>query len=96
MATDNRTAREIADKISWRDPEALISGVVILIFGAGYVAAYLIEVPDGSAQAVGQLQGASISALTAVVSYWLGSSRGSKRNAERADRALDAAQEANK
>lgn len=94
--TDVRTSREIADKISWRDPEALISGVVMLVFAAGYIAAYFVKAPPGSEQAIGQMQGAAIAAQAAVVAYWLGSSRGSKRNAERADRALDVAQEASK
>lgn len=90
---DNRTAREIADRISWRDPEALVSGAVVLIFAIGYVAAYMVDAPAGSEQAIGQLQGAAISGLSAVIAYWLGSSRGSKRNAERADKAVDALQE---
>ena len=94
--TEVRTAREIADKISWRDPEALISGAVVIIFGGGYIAAYLVPVQPGSEQAIGQLQGAAIAALSSVVAYWLGSSRGSKRNAERADRALEAAVEKEK
>lgn len=92
--TDVRTAREIADKISWRDPEALISGAVVLIFAVGYIAAYFVDAPPGSEQAIGQLQGAAISGLSAVIAYWLGSSRGSRRNADRADRAVDLAQQA--
>jgi hypothetical protein len=84
---DHRTAAQIADKISWRDPEALISGAVVTIFAVGYVAAYLVDAPAGSEQAIGQLQGAAISGLSAVIAYWLGSSRGSRRNADRADRA---------
>lgn len=84
------------DKISWRDPEALISGVVMLVFGAGYIAAYAFKVPEASAQAIGQMQGAAIAAQAAVVAYWLGSSRGSKRNAERADKAVDALTESKK
>lgn len=90
---DNRTAREIADRISWRDPEALVSGAVVGIFAIGYIAAYFVDAPAGSEQAIGQLQGAAISGLSAVIAYWLGSSRGSKRNAERADKAVDALQE---
>lgn len=92
--TDTRTAREIADKISWRDPEALISGAVVAIFAIGYVAAYIVDAPPGSEQAIGQLQGAAISGLSAVIAYWLGSSRGSRRNADRADRAIDVAKAA--
>lgn len=92
--TDVRSAREIADKISWRDPEALISGAVVMIFAIGYVAAYFVDAPPGSEQAIGQLQGAAISGLSAVIAYWLGSSRGSRRNAERADRVVDMAQAA--
>lgn len=94
MMTEVRTAREIADKISWRDPEALISGAVVFIFAGGYVAAYVFGAPPGSEQAIGQLQGAAISGLSAVIAYWLGSSRGSRRNADRADRAVDLAQQA--
>lgn len=89
-----RTAREIADKISWRDPEALISGAVVAIFAGGYAAAYIWGAPEGSEQAIGQLQGAAISGLSAVIAYWLGSSRGSRRNADRADRAIDVAKAA--
>lgn len=92
--TDVRTAREIADKISWRDPEALISGAVILMFAAGYVLTYFVAPPNGSEQAVGQMQGALLGALGSVVAYWIGSSRGSRRNADRADRAVDLAQAA--
>lgn len=84
------------DKISWRDPEALISGVVMMVFAAGYVTAYLLPAPAGSEQAIGQMQGAAIAAQAAVVAYWLGSSRGSKRNAERADKAVDALTESKK
>lgn len=84
------------DKISWRDPEALISGVVMMVFAAGYIAAYAFKVPESSAQAIGQMQGAAIAAQAAVVAYWIGSSRGSKRNAERADKAVDALTESKK
>lgn len=87
----HRTAAQIADRISWRDPEALISGAVVGIFAIGYVAAYLIDAPAGSEQAIGQLQGAAIAGLSSVISYWIGSSRGSRRNADRADRATEAA-----
>ena len=90
--SDVRTAREIADRISWRDPEALVSGCVFGIFFFGYVAAYFVTPPAGSEQAIGQMQGASIAGMSAVIGYWLGSSRGSRRNADRADRALDVAQ----
>lgn len=83
-----------ADKVSWRDPEALISGAVVSIFAIGYVAAYFVDAPPGSEQAIGQLQGAAISGLSAVIAYWLGSSRGSRRNADRADRAIDVAKAA--
>lgn len=88
---DHRTAAQIADRISWRDPEALISGAVVLIFGAGYIAAYAFGAPAGSEQAIGQLQGAAIAGLSSVISYWIGSSRGSRRNADRADRAAETA-----
>lgn len=91
MTQDHRTAAQIADRVSWRDPEALISGAVVLIFAVGYVAAYFVDAPPGSEQAIGQLQGAAISGLSAVIAYWLGSSRGSRRNADRADRATEAA-----
>lgn len=94
--TDARTAREIADKVSWRDPEALISGAVVAIFAIGYIAAYMVDAPPGSEQAIGQLQGAAISGLSAVIAYWLGSSRGSRRNADRAEKATDALAEAKK
>lgn len=87
----HRTAAQIADRISWRDPEALISGAVVAIFAVGYVAAYAVDAPPGSEQAIGQLQGAAISGLSAVIAYWLGSSRGSRRNADRADRAAEVA-----
>lgn len=89
-----RTAAQIADRISWRDPEALISGTVVIIFAVGYVVAYLVDAPEGSEQAIGQLQGAAIAGLSSVISYWLGSSRGSRRNADRADRAIDLAKTA--
>jgi hypothetical protein len=92
--TEVRTAREIADRISWRDPEALISGAVVLIFAIGYIAAYWLDVPRGAEQAIGQLQGAAIAGLSSVISYWLGSSRGSRRSADRADRAVDLAKTA--
>lgn len=88
---DHRTAAQIADRISWRDPEALISGAVVGIFAIGYVAAYMVDAPDGSEQAIGQLQGAAIAGLSSVISYWIGSSRGSRRNADRADRAAETA-----
>lgn len=94
--TDNRTAREIADKISWRDPEALISGAVVAMFAVGYGFAYFVPPPDGAEQAVGQMQGALLGALGSVVTYWIGSSRGSRRNAERAEKAVDALTEAKK
>lgn len=87
----HRTAAQIADRISWRDPEALISGAVVGIFAIGYVAAYLVDAPAGSEQAIGQLQGAAIAGLSSVISYWIGSSRGSRRNADRADRAAETA-----
>lgn len=92
--TEYRTAAQIADKISWRDPEALISGCVFGIFFFGYVAAYFVTPPAGSEQAIGQMQGASIAGMSAVIGYWLGSSRGSRRNADRADRAIDVAKAA--
>jgi hypothetical protein len=82
------------EKISWRDPEALISGAVILLFAIGYVLTYFKAPPEGSEQAVGQMQGALLGGLAAVISYWIGSSRGSRRNADRADRAIDVAKAA--
>jgi hypothetical protein len=88
---EHRTAAQIADRISWRDPEALISGAVVAIFGVGYFAAYAFDAPPGSEQAIGQLQGAAIAGLSSVISYWIGSSRGSRRNADRADRAAETA-----
>jgi len=91
--TDDTQAR---DKVSWRDPEALISGAVVMIFAVGYIAAYFVDAPPGSEQAIGQLQGAAISGLSAVIAYWLGSSRGSRRNADRAEKATDALAEAKK
>lgn len=91
--TDDTQAR---DKISWRDPEALISGAVVMIFAVGYIAAYFVDAPPGSEQAIGQLQGAAISGLSAVIAYWLGSSRGSRRNADRAEKAVDALTESKK
>lgn len=92
--TDIRTARELAEKASWRDPEVLISIAVVVIFAAGYAAAYFFPVQSGSEQAIGQMQGAAIAGLSSVIAYWIGSSRGSRRNAERADRALDAVSKA--
>jgi hypothetical protein len=88
------TTPTVGEKVSWRDPEALVSGMVFLLFGGGYLAAYIVTPPADSAQAIGQLQGASIGALASVVSYWLGSSRGSRRNADRADRAVAVASKA--
>jgi len=82
------------ERISWRSPEFLVSLAVFVIFGFGYVAAYFVEPPAGSEQAIGQMQGASIAGMSAVIGYWIGSSRGSKRNADRADKALDVAAEA--
>ena len=92
--TDVRTARDIAEKASWRDPEVLISIAVVLMFAAGYGLTYFVPPPAGSEQAVGQMQGALLGALGAVVTYWIGSSRGSRRNADRAAQALDIAQAA--
>lgn len=92
--TEIRTAREIADRASWRDPEILISVAVVTIFALGYAGAYFIPVPAGSEQAIGQMQGAAIAGLSSVITYWIGSSRGSRRNAERADRAVEAAKAA--
>lgn len=91
---DHRTAAQIADRISWRDPEALISGAVVVLFAAGYLITYFVAPPPGSEQAVGQMQGALLGALGAVVTYWIGSSRGSRRSADRADKALDVAKAA--
>lgn len=76
------------DKISWRSPEFLISLAVFVMFGFGYVAAYFVTPPAGSEQAIGQMQGASIAGMSAVIGYWIGSSRGSRRNADRADKAV--------
>lgn len=92
--TDHRTAREIADKISWRDPEALLSGIIALLWAVGFFLTYLVEPAKGSEQAIGQMQGVLNAALTGVVAYWIGSSRGSRRNADRADRAIDVAKAA--
>lgn len=88
---EHRTAAQIADRISWRDPEALVSGCVFLLFGFGYVAAYFVTPPAGSEQAIGQMQGATITGMAAVIGYWIGSSRGSRRSADRADKAMDVA-----
>jgi len=92
--SDIRTAREIGEKASWRDPEVLISIAVVIIFAGGYVLTYFVTPPTGSEQAIGQMQGAAIAGLSSVIAYWIGSSRGSRRNADRADRALDVAQNA--
>ena len=82
------------DKISWRSPEFLISLAVFVLFGFGYVAAYFVTPPAGSEQAIGQMQGASIAGMSAVIGYWIGSSRGSRRNADRADKAVAMASKA--
>lgn len=92
--TDNRTAREIADKISWRDPEALLSAIIVVMWCVGFCLTYIVEPAKGSEQAIGQMQGVLNSALAGVIAYWIGSSRGSRRNAERADRAIDVAKAA--
>ena len=84
----------IGEKASWRDPEVLISVAIVVMFAAGYGLTYFVPPPTGSEQAVGQMQGALLGALGAVVTYWIGSSRGSRRNAERADKALDVAKAA--
>jgi len=84
------------DKISWRDPEALISGIIVALWAVGFVFTYLVEPANGSEQAIGQMQGVLNAALSSVVAYWIGSSRGSKRNAERADKAVDALTESKK
>lgn len=89
--TEARTAREIAEKASWRDPEVLISVAVFVLWAIGMGMTYLVEPANGSAQAIGQMQGVLNAAFTAVCGYWLGSSRGSRRNAERASQALDIA-----
>jgi len=91
---EHRTAAQIADRISWRDPEALVSGCVFAIFFFGYIAAYFVTPPAGSEQAIGQMQGATIAGMSAVIGYWLGSSRGSRRSADRADKAMDVAKAA--
>jgi hypothetical protein len=92
MATpDHRLAKDIAERASPRDPEVLISTAVVVIFALGYVAAYFVPVPTGSEQAIGQMQGAAIAGLSSVITYWIGSSRGSRRNADRVDKALDVA-----
>lgn len=80
----------VPEKVSARDPEVLISVAVVILFAAGYMLTYFVAPPDGSEQAVGQMQGALLGALSAVVTYWIGSSRGSRRNAARADKAVDA------
>jgi len=92
--TEHRTAAQIADRISWRDPEALVSGAVVVMFAVGYALTYFVAPPNGSEQAVGQMQGALLGALGAVVTYWIGSSRSSRRSADRADKALDIAKTA--
>lgn len=89
--TDNPS---LGEKASWRDPEVLISIAVVVMFAAGYGFTYFVAPPSGSEQAVGQMQGALLGALSAVVTYWIGSSRGSRRNADRADKALDVAKAA--
>jgi hypothetical protein len=89
--SDHRLAKNIADKISWRDPEFLVSLAIFALFAFGYAAAYFVEPPEGSAQAIGQMQGSTIAGMAAVIGYWLGSSRGSRRNADRVDKALDVA-----
>lgn len=91
---EHRTASQIADRVSWRDPEALISGAVVVLFAVGYGFTYFVAPPEGSEQAVGQMQGALLGALGSVVAYWIGSSRGSRRSADRADKALDVAKAA--
>lgn len=85
-----REAESFAEKASWRDPEVLISVAVVVIFAAGYAAAYFFPVQAGSEQAIGQMQGAAIAGLSSVIAYWIGSSRGSRRNADRASKAVDA------
>lgn len=85
----HRTAAQIADKISWRDPEAMLSAIIVLLWAVGFVMTYTVEPATGSEQAIGQMQGVLNAALTGVVAYWIGSSRGSRRNADRADRAMD-------
>lgn len=92
--SDNRLARDVAERASFRDPEVLISIAVVAIFAGGYAAAYFLPVQTGSEQAIGQMQGAAIAGLSSVIAYWIGSSRGSRRNADRADRALDVANKA--
>jgi hypothetical protein len=89
--SEARTAREIAERASWRDPEVLISVAVFVLWAAGFFLTYLAEPAVASQQAIGQMQGVLNAAFTAVIGYWIGSSRGSRRSADRADRAVDMA-----
>lgn len=82
------------ERISWRSPEFLVSLAVFALFAFGYIAAYFVAPPGGSDQAIGQMQGATIAGMSAVIGYWLGSSRGSRRNADRADKAVAMAEKA--
>lgn len=92
--SEARTAREIAEKASWRDPEVLISVAIFVLWAIGFLMTYLVDPASASAQAIGQMQGVLNASFTAVCGYWLGSSRGSRRNADRADRAVEVAKQA--
>lgn len=82
------------ERISWRSPEFLVSLAVFALFAFGYVAAYFVTPPAGSEQAIGQMQGGTIAGMSSVIGYWIGSSRGSRRNADRADKAVAMAEKA--
>ena len=67
--------------IAWSAP--VVSGVVLLTFGAVMTLVMSYGVPVGSETAANMLLGTLAAMATSVVSYWVGSSAGSARKEER-------------
>jgi hypothetical protein len=83
IATVGATAPTLAGRIS---APAIISTVVLLVFGATSSLVMLHGLPAGSETASNMLLGTIAAMATSVVSYWVGSSAGSARKDERLSR----------
>lgn len=70
----------LGSRIAWGAP--LISGLVLLVFGAVLYRVLIEPVPPGQDAIVFTMLGALTTMATAVVSYWVGSSAGSARKTD--------------
>ncbi len=63
--------------ITWPETRDVIAVASTILFGAAYLAPWVIGAPKGSEQYMGQMQGALITQWAGIMGWYFGASKGS-------------------